>query len=36
MYTKSHIDGYIINIFKIIDTNVESIDINKNIWLLEK
>ena len=31
MYSKSHIDGYIINIFKILDMNVESIDILKKI-----
>ena len=36
MYTKSHTDGYIINILKIIDMNVESIDILKNTRLLEK
>ena len=37
MHTKSHTDGYIINILKIIDMNVESINIlKKNTRLLEK
>ena len=36
MYTKSHTDGYIIHILKIIDMNVESIDILKKYRIVRK
>ena len=36
MHTKSHTDGYIINILKIIDMNVESIDVLKKYTIVRK